>query len=175
MERFVKKVNDWKLLNGTRKALRLRCSTRFLVCLCYPGRKWEYTDHVKQWLLSEAYSESYKTSKIERFAEIVNGFRPLTILGKRSFLDFWQGFEFVSWFCILCCVSFHVHCCSSEFREYHNCLHCLEAVSFIVANYFHKKASSYLFNWILSTSLLLSVVILGQFLYLYVYKDTSLV
>ena len=109
MERFVKKVNDWKLLNATRRALHLRCLTRFIVCLCYPGRKWEYTDYMKQWFLSEAYSESCKTSKIEHFAEIVNGFRPLTILGKRSFLDFWQGFEFVSCFCILCCVSFDVH------------------------------------------------------------------
>ena len=37
--------------------------------------------------IAEAYSEPYQTSKMERFAKIVNGFQPLTIFGKRSILD----------------------------------------------------------------------------------------
>ena len=32
----------------------------------------------------------------ERFAKIVNGFYPLTIFGKYSILDVWQGSEYSS-------------------------------------------------------------------------------
>ena len=41
------------------------------------------------------------TSRIERFAKIVNGWKPLTIFAKRSILDVWHGckyaFEFTNW------------------------------------------------------------------------------
>ena len=41
------------------------------------------------------------TSRIERFAKIVNGWKPLTIFAKRSVLDVWHGcnhaFEFTNW------------------------------------------------------------------------------
>ena len=30
---------------------------------------------------------------MEGFAEIVNGFQPLTAIAKRSILDVWQGYE----------------------------------------------------------------------------------
>ena len=33
---------------------------------------------------------------MECFTEILNGFYPLTIFSKRSFLDVWHGFEYVS-------------------------------------------------------------------------------
>ena len=33
---------------------------------------------------------------MERFAEIVKTFQPLTIFAKRSFLDVWQGSEYTS-------------------------------------------------------------------------------
>ena len=32
-------------------------------------------------------------SRMEGFAEIVNGFQPLTAIAKRSILDVWQGYE----------------------------------------------------------------------------------
>ena len=34
-----------------------------------------------------AYSESCQTSKLDRYAKIVNGYNPLTIFGNRSILD----------------------------------------------------------------------------------------
>ena len=45
---------------------------------------------------SEAYSEPCQISKIEAFAQIVNGFQFLTILAKSSILNVWQGYEFAS-------------------------------------------------------------------------------
>ena len=36
---------------------------------------------------AQAYSESCQTSKMGRFAEIVNGIWPFTILAKRTILD----------------------------------------------------------------------------------------
>ena len=36
------------------------------------------------------------TTKMEYFAKILNDFQPLTILGKRSILDVWQGSEYNS-------------------------------------------------------------------------------
>ena len=35
----------------------------------------------------ETYSEPNQTSKMEFFAKIINGFQPLTIFAKRSFVD----------------------------------------------------------------------------------------
>ena len=46
--------------------------------------------------MSEAYSEPCRTSKTERFAQIVNGFQWLTVFAKRSILDAWQVSEYVS-------------------------------------------------------------------------------
>ena len=46
---------------------------------------------------AELYSEHYQTSKMERFAQIINGFQLLTIFSKRSMLGVWQGFEYTSW------------------------------------------------------------------------------
>ena len=37
--------------------------------------------------IPEAYSDPYQTSKMEHFAEIVNGFQPLTIFAQRYILD----------------------------------------------------------------------------------------
>ena len=37
-----------------------------------------------RWGKLEVYSELFQTSKIERFAKIINGFLPLTIFVKRS-------------------------------------------------------------------------------------------
>ena len=45
---------------------------------------------------AEAYSEPCQTSKMERFAKIINSFQPLTTFAKRSILDVWQGSEFAS-------------------------------------------------------------------------------
>ena len=41
----------------------------------------------------EAYSEPCQTVKMDRFAKIVNGFKPFTIFVKRSVLDAGQGSE----------------------------------------------------------------------------------
>ena len=38
-------------------------------------------------IIPKAYSEPCQTSKMERFAKIVNRFHPLTFFGKRSNLD----------------------------------------------------------------------------------------
>ena len=45
---------------------------------------------------SEAYSEPCQTSKIEVFAQIVNGFWFLTIFAKSPILDVWSDSEFAS-------------------------------------------------------------------------------
>ena len=45
---------------------------------------------------SEAYSEKYQTSKMERFVKTVNGVKLLIIFAKRSILDVWQGCEYAS-------------------------------------------------------------------------------
>ena len=42
---------------------------------------------LKQASAAEAYSEPCQTSKMERFAKIVNGSNPSTIILKRSILD----------------------------------------------------------------------------------------
>ena len=44
----------------------------------------------------EAYSELRQTSKMERFAKIVNRFYQLNIPGIRSILDVWQSSEYAS-------------------------------------------------------------------------------
>ena len=38
--------------------------------------------------MSEAHSEPYQTSKMERFAKTVTGRKPLTIFAQRSIFDF---------------------------------------------------------------------------------------
>ena len=43
----------------------------------------------------EAYSGQCQTSKMDRFAEIVNNLLPLTISAKRSILDIWERCEYV--------------------------------------------------------------------------------
>ena len=48
-------------------------------------------------LTPEAYSDPCQTSKIERFAKIVNDWKPLTIFAKHSILDAWQGSVYVLW------------------------------------------------------------------------------
>ena len=45
---------------------------------------------------SKASSEPLKTSKMERFAKIFNGFQPFTNFAKSSILDVWQAFEYTS-------------------------------------------------------------------------------
>ena len=42
----------------------------------------------------EAYLDACQTSKMERFAKIVNGWIPFTIFAKCSILDVWQGSEY---------------------------------------------------------------------------------
>ena len=44
-------------------------------------------------LVSEAYSQSSKTSKMKLFAKIVNSWKPSTIFAKSSILDVWRGPE----------------------------------------------------------------------------------
>ena len=51
-----------------------------------------------RWEKAETHSEPSQTSKMEPFAEIINGWKPFTIFGKRSFSDVWMGFEYVSVF-----------------------------------------------------------------------------
>ena len=51
---------------------------------------------VKKISHTEAYSEPYQISKMERFGEIVNGFLPLTIFAKRTILDIWQSSQYAS-------------------------------------------------------------------------------
>ena len=46
--------------------------------------------------LTETYSELCQTSKVERFADIVNDFYPLITYAKRSILDVWQSFEYAT-------------------------------------------------------------------------------
>ena len=48
-----------------------------------------------KWFILKSYSEPCQTSKLERFAKIVDGFKPLTIFAKRSILDVRQGYEYV--------------------------------------------------------------------------------
>ena len=45
---------------------------------------------------SEAYSESWQTSKMEWITEIVNGFQSLTMFSKHSTLIVWQVSEYAS-------------------------------------------------------------------------------
>ena len=41
-------------------------------------------------------SEQGQTSKMEYFAKVVNGWKPLTISLKSSILDVWQGAKYAS-------------------------------------------------------------------------------
>ena len=43
---------------------------------------------------AKAYSEPCQTSKMEFFAKLVKGFKPLTIFVKSSILDVWQSSEY---------------------------------------------------------------------------------
>ena len=47
-------------------------------------------------LIAEACLELCQTSKMERFAKVVNVWKPLNIFTKRSILDSWKGSEYVS-------------------------------------------------------------------------------
>ena len=44
----------------------------------------------------EAYLEPLQTSKLELFAKIVNGFKPLTVFSKSSILDVSSGSKYAS-------------------------------------------------------------------------------
>ena len=50
----------------------------------------------KLYFTIELYSEPQKTSKVECFAKIFNGWNLLPIFTKRSISDVWQGSEYVS-------------------------------------------------------------------------------
>ena len=45
---------------------------------------------------TEAYLKPCQTSKMERFAKIVNGWKPLTIFGKYFIIDVWQDLKYAS-------------------------------------------------------------------------------
>ena len=45
--------------------------------------------------LTEAFSVSCKTSEMEHFAKLINGWKPLIIFTKRSILVVWQSSEYV--------------------------------------------------------------------------------
>ena len=59
---------------------------------------FSYSQHFLYGDSTEAYTKPGQTSKIERFLKIVNGFQPLTIFAKCSFLDVQQGPELTSAF-----------------------------------------------------------------------------
>ena len=46
--------------------------------------------------VTEAYAELCKRSKIFFFSELVNGWKPLTTLAKKSTSDVWQDYEYLS-------------------------------------------------------------------------------
>ena len=46
--------------------------------------------------VSETYWEFCQTCKMERFAKIINGWKPLIIFAKRSILDVWQNSHYAS-------------------------------------------------------------------------------
>ena len=50
--------------------------------------------NIKITLLAAAFLVLYQTSKMGRFAELINSFYPLTNFAKCSILDVWQGFEY---------------------------------------------------------------------------------
>ena len=53
------------------------------------------TKHQNYFTCSGVFS-TYQTSKMGRFAELINSFYPLTNFAKCSILDVWQGFEYAS-------------------------------------------------------------------------------
>ena len=73
------------------------CSEKYFFCFCFKffcickaiKRNWFSRK-------SKGYSKPWQTSKMECFAKIVKYFYQLTIFGKRSILDVWQGSEYVS-------------------------------------------------------------------------------
>ena len=74
---------------------------------------------------SEAYSKPCQTSKMDVFAEIVNGFSFLTIFAKSFILEVWQDPEFVceasndfrEKFHLSCLTGFWIHLCVNYFRK----------------------------------------------------------
>ena len=44
---------------------------------------------------TEAYSDPCQTSKMELLVKIFNGIQLLTVFAKSSFLDVWQGSEYI--------------------------------------------------------------------------------
>ena len=50
-------------------------------------------------VIPEAYSEPTGTSKMELFAKIVKGWKPLLFFAKNCILDVRLGFEYISEFC----------------------------------------------------------------------------
>ena len=59
----------------------------FHVLNCTNGTKLRNAPHVPNHKASKKYAEPCQISKIERFAKIINGFKPLTIFAKHSILD----------------------------------------------------------------------------------------
>ena len=60
---------------------------------------------------------------MERFADVINGFQPLTIFAKHSILDVWQGSEYFS--------VLYKDCCLQDFLR--NLLINLQAVGIVGA------------------------------------------
>ena len=67
----------------------------------------------------EAYWEPSQSSKKEFFAEIFNGWKPLTIVAKSSILDVWQVSEYASACTMKTLITWPLtaYCWISEFGE----------------------------------------------------------
>ena len=77
---------DWFLFDKDLRHERVKCAVQNIIT----------TNKYSVKLLPEAYSELFQTSKVERFAKIVNRLTPLTVFRKYSNLDVRHGSECAS-------------------------------------------------------------------------------
>ena len=59
---------------------------------------WQGSEYASAWSTKQRRNQNpAKTSKMERYTKIVNGFQPLTIFAKNFILDVWQGSKIPLW------------------------------------------------------------------------------
>ena len=68
----------------------------FLLNNVFPESFWWFLNLIKN--VPDAYSQSYKASKMELFVKIVNSFHPLTIFASSLISDVWKVSGYISGF-----------------------------------------------------------------------------
>ena len=117
----------------------------FLLNNVFPESFWWFLNLIKD--VPDAYSQSYKASKMELFVKIVNSFHPLTIFASSLISDVWKVSGYIS--------GFYWKSCLDKLEDLFSLLLTLFEFGYMATlplfffNLHQKNPSKYLITWIL--------------------------